>query len=177
MSISPAAFPSGPRSPTPDLVVPGIQFSWGGLLPLVSAWGPPLAPGGMNGDFAFSVAVLPLAVPPQMMADSPCSTLSHKYATISGDAVPYLMSSTGGRGFSLNRLMVNDAPLVVTSLAYVACTLCPSGVVPSNIGFETDSCLPHLWPRLITNELRSSSLSNDTLVLIDSNLLWKTNSG
>src|SRR5512137_3023138 len=165
MSISPAALPSGPRSPTPDLVVPGIQFSWGRLISLVSSMVTTFAPGGMNRDMAFRVAVLPLAVPPQMMADSPCSTLSHRYATISGDAVPYLMSSTGVNGFSLNRLIVNDAPLVVASLAYVAWTLCPSGVVPSRMGLETDSCLPHLWPRLMTNEFRSFSSANETFVL------------
>src|SRR5436189_203600 len=57
MSISPPALPSGPRSPTPDRVVPGIQFSWGRLISRVSSIDTILAPGRMNSAALLSVAV------------------------------------------------------------------------------------------------------------------------
>ena len=78
MSISPPALPSGPRSPTPDRVVPGIQFSWGRLISRVSSIDTILAPGRMNSAALLSVAVLPEAVPPQTIMDLPLSTATHR---------------------------------------------------------------------------------------------------
>src|SRR6266705_5838251 len=80
MSISPPALPSGPRSPTPDRVVPGIQFSWGRLISRVSSMETILAPGRMQRPALFSVAVFPLAVPTQ---DRKSTRLNSSHRTIS----------------------------------------------------------------------------------------------
>src|SRR2546422_4188047 len=169
--------PSAPRSPTPDRVVPGIQFSWGRLISRVSSMDTIFAPGRMKRAALFKVAVFPLAVPPQTIIDLPLSTATQRYATISALAVPNLTSSTGVKGFSLYRRIVNDEPRVVTSLLYVAWTRCPSTEVPSRIGFATEICLPHRCPSMTANEFRASSSSKMTLVLIDSNFWWKMKSG
>ncbi|OPY34434.1 MAG: hypothetical protein A4E32_00160 [Methanomassiliicoccales archaeon PtaU1.Bin124] len=115
MSISPAAFPLASLSPAPVLVAPGIQFSCGRLISLVSSMLTILAPGGMKSAMEFSAEVLPEAVPPQRIIDSPFSTPSQRYAIISGLTVLYLSRSTGVKGLSLNRLMVNVEPRVETS--------------------------------------------------------------
>ena len=78
MSTSPAAFPSGPRSPVPLRVAPGIQFSWGRLTSRVSSIETIFEVGGMKREMAFSVLVFPEAGPPQMMTDSPCSAANQK---------------------------------------------------------------------------------------------------
>ena len=177
MSISPPAFPSGPRSPTPDRVVPGIQFSCGRLISRVSSIDTIFAPGRMNRPALFSVAVFPLAVPPHTIRDFPCSIATQRYATISGLAVLNLISSTGVKGFSLNRRIVKDEPRVVTSFEYVAWIRCPSTDVPSRIGFATLSCFAHRWPSAITKLFRTSSSGKMIAVLMDSYFWWNTNSG
>ncbi len=78
MSTSPAAFPSGPRSPVPLRVAPGIQFSWGRFTSRVSSIETIFEVGGMKRATALSVLVLPEAGPPQMISDSPCSAASHR---------------------------------------------------------------------------------------------------
>src|SRR3989449_2688056 len=177
MSISPPAFPSAPRSPTPDRVVPGIQFSWGRLISRVSSMDTIFAPGRMKRAALFRVAVLPLAVPPQTIMDLPLSTATQRYATISALAVPNFTSSTGVKGFSLYRRIVNEDPRVVTSLLYVAWTRWPSTEVPSRIGFATEICLPHRCPSITVNEFRAASSSQMTFVLSDSHFWWEMNRG
>src|SRR5207244_13612713 len=171
------AWPAGRRSPTPDRVVPGIQFSWGRLISRVSSMDTIFAPGRMKRAALFRVAVFPLAVPPQTIIDLPFSTAIQRYATISALAVPNFTSSTGVKGFSLYRRIVNDEPRVVTSRAYVAWTRWPSKEVPSRIGFATEICFAHRWPSRTTNELRAASSSKVTFVLIGSYFWWNAKGG
>src|SRR2546428_3990096 len=120
MSISPPALPSGPRSPTPDRVVPGIQFSCGRLISRVSSIETILAPGRMKRAALFRVAVFPLAVPPQTIIDLPFSTATQRYATISALAVPNFTSSTGVEGFSLYRPVVEEEARVLAPQLYAS---------------------------------------------------------
>src|SRR5438093_2734319 len=108
----------------------------------------------------FRVAVLPLAVPPQTIMDLPFSTATQRYATISALAVPNFTSSTGVKGFSLYRRIVNEDPRVVTSLLYVAWTRWPSTEVPYRIGFATEISFPHRTPLMTAKEVRGSSSTN-----------------
>ncbi len=78
MSISPAVLPSGPRSPVPVRVAPGIQLSCGRFTSRVSSIETILEVGGMKSAIALRVEVLPAAGPPQMISDSPCSAASQK---------------------------------------------------------------------------------------------------
>ena len=81
--------------------------------------------------------------------------------------VRYLIRSTGVRGLSVNILMVKLLPRLAMSLASVACTLLPSGSVPSSRGWVMDMVLPHLSPSLLAKESSSRESSNLMFVLTD----------
>src|SRR5437870_6146604 len=111
MSISPAGFPvEATRPPNPARVSNGTQFSWGRFSSRVSSMDTIFIWGGMNRRIAFSVVVFPEAVPPQMSIDCPFSIASHMYAIISGDIVLNRTRSSGVKGFSRNRRIVNEDP-------------------------------------------------------------------
>jgi len=61
------------------------------------------------------------------------------------DMVLNFSRSTGVKGLSLKRLMVNEEPRLVTCLPSVALSLEPSGMVASSRGLATEMCLPHFW--------------------------------
>ena len=154
MSMSPVVADFFP--PKPSLVSAGIQFSCGRFSSRVSSMLTIFIWGGMNRRTALSVVVLPLAVPPQTSMELPYSVAIHRYAIISVLIVLNLSRSTGVNGFSLNRLMVNDEPRLVTCLPSVAFSLEPSGIVASSNGSATEMCLPHFCASQTTKESRSA---------------------
>src|SRR5947199_10169885 len=128
--------------------------------------------GGMNRRIAFSVVVLPEAVPPQMSIDCPFSIASHMYAIISGDIVLNRTRSSGVKGFSRNRRIVKEEPRFVTCMPNVAWRREPSGIVASSIGCATEMCLPDRWASQTTKESNSSAESNFRFEGIEPYLRW-----
>src|SRR5512136_2000775 len=96
----------------------------------------------------------------------------HRYAIISVLIVLNLSRSRGVKGFSLNRLIVNEEPLLVTRFPRVACSLEPSGMVASRMGLATEMCFPHFCASQTTNPSSSGSLSNLRLDLMEPYFLW-----
>src|SRR5512136_743699 len=82
----------------PDRVVPAIQFSCGRLISLVSSMETILYDGGTKRERAFSIVVLPEAVPPQKRMLHPFSMVSQKYAARSREMVWLLSRSMGVSG-------------------------------------------------------------------------------
>ena len=118
------------------------------------------------------VVVLPDAVPPQTIMDEPNSTDIHKYAIISVFMVLNRIRSTGVKGLSLNRRMVNEEPRLVTCLPSVAFSLEPSGMVASSKGWATEMCLPHFWANHTTYSSSPVSSSKRMLLLMLPYLRW-----
>ena len=169
MSTSPARFESGvaPCAP-PLLVTPAIQLSCGMLSSRVSSIETIFLLGGMKSESALSVVVLPLAVPPHMIALAPFSTAIHQYAIISADIVSNVRRSVGVNGSLRNLRMVNVEPRVVTSRDSDACRREPSGSVASTSGSATEMCLPDRCTSCSTKPSSASSLGKLTFVRTDS---------
>src|SRR2546426_12203864 len=102
----------------------------------------------------FRVGVFPRAAPPQTIIDLPFSTATQRYATISALAVPNFTSSTGVKGLSLYRRVGKEETRVATPWVITAWARSPSTEGPSKIGFATENCFAHRWPRMIANEFR-----------------------
>src|SRR3989344_3548793 len=104
----------------------------------------------MNNERTLSREVFPVAVPPQTKKLKLCSTRNQKYESIFRSHVPNSIISTGVRGFSVNILIVKLLPLLAISVAKVACTLDPSGRVPSIRGLATEMPFPQRSDNLFT---------------------------
>jgi hypothetical protein len=77
-----------PSRPKPARVMPAIQFSWARLISRVSSMETIFFSGGMNWQMAFSVVVLPEAVPPASRNEAPISITNHMKEAISALMVP-----------------------------------------------------------------------------------------
>ena len=159
-------------SPKPDRTTPGIQFGCGKLISLVSSMETIFDSLGINKQSALSVEVFPAAVPPAINALMPFSTASHIYATISDDMVWNSMRSGGENGSSLNFLIVNVDPFVVTSVLKVIWIRDPSGMVASSIGSEIEICFPHFCASFTTKSVSSSSSLNCILLFKEPYRRW-----
>src|SRR3989338_4700263 len=158
-----------PSSDIGVLATSGTQWVCGSLSSDVSSMLIIFIWGLMKRERTFNNDVLPVAVPPEMSMDEPCSTRNQKYAIILRSHVPYFIMSTGVMGLSENILIVKLLPLRAISLPSVACNLEPSGSVPSSNGLATEIVLPHLSASLFTNVSRTSLFEKLMLVLMDPN--------
>jgi len=77
----------------------------------------------------------------------------------------------GENGSSRNFRIVNDVPLVVTSVPRVSWRRDPSGRVASSMGVPVEMCLPERCASVTASEF-SISASNMMLVLTFRNFLW-----
>ena len=144
MSTSPGAFwPEPPASPPkPCLVQPGIQLGCGKFNSLVSSMLTILCCHGRKREQAFRDVVFPDAVPPTNSIDIPYCIAIQKKAICMDEKVLNSNKSTGVKGSSLKRRMVNVEPLVETSLPRVITIREPSINVASNSGSAIEMCLP-----------------------------------
>ena len=144
MSTSPAAFPPPalPSPPKPCLVQPGIQFGCGKFNSRVSSILTILCCHGRKREHAFNEVVLPDAVPPTNNIDIPYCIASQKNAICIDENVLNSNKSTGVKGSSLKRRIVNVEPLVDTSRPRVITIREPSIKVASNKGSAIEICFP-----------------------------------
>ena len=173
MSTSPAALPPPelPSPPKPCLVQPGIQFGCGKFNSLVSSMLTILCCHGRKREQAFNDVVFPDAVPPTKSIDIPYCIASQKKAICIEENVLNSSKSTGVKGSSLKRRIVNVEPLVDTSLPRVITIREPSINVASNNGSAIEICFPQRCAIRIMYRSNSSSSSHITFVRKDSKLL------
>src|SRR5659263_775451 len=117
-----------------SLTSPGIQFLWNSVISRVSSIVMILDSEGIKSDTALRFVVFPDSVPPTNIMLLLFSTASHRYAITSTLYVPYLISSEGLNGSSLNFRIVIVPPRVVTSFPSVVSRREPSGRVAFIIG-------------------------------------------
>src|SRR5207247_9064609 len=149
------------------------QVAWGECSARVCSVDRIVIGGGMDRRIAFRVVVVPDAVPPQSSIDCPFSVASHRYAIISGDIVLTRTRSSGVKGFSRNRRMVNEDPRFVTCMPRVACRREPSGIVASSMGCATEMCFRDRCASHTTNESSYSALANLRFDGIEPYLGWE----
>ena len=140
MSTSPILLPVDVTGPNPALVTAGIQFWWGTFISAVSSIETIFTSGLMNSNKQFNVVVFPEAVPPAISTETPFSRKNHIRASMEAEKVPNVIISGGVRGSSLNFLIVNVDPCMVTSLPNESCTREPSGREPSSRGSAMETC-------------------------------------
>ena len=144
MSTSPAAFSPLPADspPKPCLVQPGIQLGCGKFNSRVSSILTILCCHGRKSEQAFREVVLPDAVPPTNNIDIPYCIANQKNAICIDENVLNSSKSTGVKGSSLKRRIVNVEPLVDTSLPRVMTIREPSIKVASRSGSAMEICFP-----------------------------------
>src|SRR5579875_1395860 len=112
----------------------------------------------MRPAIAFSMVVLPAAVPPITRIEALFSIMSQRYAAMLSLTVFRFIRSIIEYGSSLNFLIVNVDPLGDISSLKLAASLCFPKIIASTIGKAEDTCFPDLWASL-TKKSSSAFLS------------------